>query len=236
LQVWAEPSLIAPLDAIAPALKKRGVVLEITPKESGELAREAAAGKLGNPPEVFLFTGERTLPALVRAKAVEESTARTFAGDRLVVACRQGERWTSPTVFDLYKLRFKAFAVADSATALGEFCDEALRSDGAYKRVVDRIKRYPGQKELIAALIANEVQLAMVYASTVAQDPDLGASVVVGADLHTDIRYRAVAAAGKGAAEGVGDLLRLLAEDAGIQQSLSGLGLLTRSGALEEVR
>jgi hypothetical protein len=45
-----------------------------------------------------------------------------------------------------------------------------------------------------------------------------------------------VAAAGKGAAEGVGDLLRLLAEDAGIQQSLSGLGLLTRSGALEEVR
>jgi len=236
LQVWAEPSLIAPLADIAPVLKKHGLVLQITPKESGELARDAAAGKLGSPPEVYLFTGERALPALIKAKAVDEATARTFAGDRLVVAGRQGERWPSPTVFDLYRLRFKFFGVADSASALGEVCDEALKSDGAYKRIEQRIRRYPGQKELIAALIANEVQLAMVYASAVAQDPELGVSVVVGADLHTDIRYRAVAAAGKASAEGVGGLLRLLAEDAGIQQSLGGLGLLTRSGALEAVR
>jgi ABC-type molybdate transport system substrate-binding protein len=126
--------------------------------------------------------------------------------------------------------------LASTDTALGYYSEEALISAGGRPRIADRISHHDSIDKLLSALDQDEVQLAMVFASTITQRGDLDVMLIVPEDLHEDIRYKAAAAASVSADPSVVDFLRFIAEDADIQQKLNGYGLLDRAGALEETR
>jgi hypothetical protein len=238
VRVLCDPGVAGVLEQLRPELERRGdLKLELTGRDSLALAASAQQGALGGAADAFVYAElDGVLAKLRQAKAIDEYTLRTFAGDRLCVACHRGEKWSVPTLFDIYRLRFTWLGLAPQDSVLGQYALQALKSDGVLKRVQKRIKYVPGPGELPRALVRDEVQLALVYASTAAQHPELDVAVLVDPGLHEDIRYRAVAAAGKGAEPGVTELLRLLAEDADIQQRLASFGLTGRDAAMQEAR
>ena len=235
VSVLADPVLAEPLGAVAKLLKKRdGTELRLSFLDStaqAQLKPDTAPAA-----DVLIFADHGVLSPLVKAGVVDEASACVFAGDRLTLVGKRGMGWRTETLFDTYRLRFKKLGLADSKTVLGAYCDEALKSDGAYKHVKDRLKYYRATPDLAQALAKDEVQLAMAYASTAAQDPQMEVALLVGADLHEDIRYRAVARAGRSADRGVQEFLRLLCEDQEVQAALGGFGLADRETALTDVR
>jgi ABC-type molybdate transport system substrate-binding protein len=237
VRVWAEPTLALALDALKPELEKRGAIkLSIEYHDSTELARQPAQARQPGPADVYIYPDAGIFAKLAAAKAIDEVTQRTCAGDRLVVACRQGEHWVMATLFDIYRLRFKWIGLAPKDSALGQFSQQALASDGALPRVQKRVKYLASADELPKALKRDETQLVMTYASVVSLDRSLGVAVLVDPGLHEDIRYKAAAAVGKGAQPGVMELLRLLAEDSEMQQRWASYGFVDRATAMVEIR
>jgi ABC-type molybdate transport system substrate-binding protein len=237
VSVWAEPTLALALEALKPELERRGAIkLTLEYHDSAELARELAQASRPDAPDVYVYPDGGIFAKLAAAKAIDEVTLRTFAGDRLVVACRQGERWVMPTLFDVSRLRFKWLGLGPKDTALGMFSLQALASDGALKRVAKRLKYLASADDLPKALKRDEAQLVMTYASVVSLDPSLGVAVLVDPDLHQDIRYKAAAAAGQGRQPGAVALLRLLAEDSEMQQQWASYGFVDRATAMVDIR
>lgn len=237
VRVWAEPTLALALDALKPELERRGAIkLALEYHDSVDLARQLAQAKPSGLPDVYIYPDAGIIAKLIAAKAIDEVTLRTFAGDRLVVACRQGEHWVMSTLFDIYRLRFKWIGLAPQDSALGIFSQQALASDGALPRVQKRIKRLASAVELPKALKRDETQLVITYASLVSMDPSLGVAVAVDPGLHEDIRYKAAAATGQGAQPGVIAMLRLLAEDSEMQQRLASYGFIDRETAMLDIR
>lgn len=235
LNILADPVLAEPLAAVSKLLKQNaGIELKLSYLDSTAMARLKPAEV--QDADVLVFADHDVLMSLVKSGLVDESSACVFAGDRLTLVGKSGVGWRTGTLFDTYKLRFKAIGLTEPTTVLGFFCDEALKSDGAYKRIKDRIKYFPTTPEMLQALAANKVQLAMTYASMAAQDDTLEVALLVGADLHEDIRYRAVARAGCAADRGVQRLLKLLCEDGDVQSKLGSYGLADRKTVLTEVR
>ena len=208
VRVLCDPGVAGVLEQLRPELERRGdLKLDLSERDSLALAASSGQGKLVGAADAFIYAElDGVLAKLRQAQAIDEYTLRTFAGDRLCVACRRGEDWGVPTLFDIYRLRFTWLGLAPEDTALGQYALQALKSDGALRRVQKRIKYLPDGAELPRAIIRDEVQLAVVYASTAAQHPELGIAVLVDPGLHEDIRYRAAAAAGKGAEPGVTEL------------------------------
>lgn len=237
VRVWAEPTLALALEALKPELEKRGAIkLTLEFHDSIGLMQDLAQATAPDLPDVFIYPDAGIFTKLTTAKAIDDVTLRTFAGDRLVVACRQGEHWVMSTLFDIYRLRFKWIGLAPENSALGLFALQALTSDGALARVQKRIKYLATADDLPKALKRDETQLVITYASIVTLDPSLGVAVSVDPDLHDDIRYKAAAAYGHGAQPGAVGLLRLLAEDSEMQQRLAGFGFVDRKTALEDIR
>jgi len=236
LRIWADPAFEVPLKALADDFQARyapGYELRLI--ERGELLDLIAEG-IAELPDVFVIAERGLLTALTEASLADETSARTFAGDRLVVARRPGETWASATLFDLHRLFFEGFGLADPGTALGYYSDQALISEGVRPRIEERLKLQPSIRALEVALAHDTVQIIMVYASTVVQADNLEVVLVVGEDLHEDIRYLAVAGAGRFDRPGVMDLLRFLAEDDEVQVKLAGYGLVDRETAMVEDR
>jgi ABC-type molybdate transport system substrate-binding protein len=231
--LWAEPTLSDMLEQLKPELEKRGA-LKLKLEYRDSTAVEAALSQ--GAPDSVLYPDLGLFAKLTAAKAIDEVTVRTVAGDRLTVACRHGEDWTIDKLFDLYKLRFKRLGLAPQGSVLERLGIQALTSDGTLPRVSERLKYMASAADLQQALKRDEVQLIFTYASTVAQNPQLGVCVLVDPGLHEDIRYKAAALAGKASQPGVMELLRLLGEDSAVQQLLSGLGYVGRADAMVESR
>jgi molybdenum ABC transporter molybdate-binding protein len=238
VSVWADPALKVPLDALAAGFKAQYPAgMSVKYVERGQLLRplvEQPPRALESPPEVFIVADRKAFEVLRNARCIDEVTARTFAGDRLVVVHRPGENWASPSLFDIYKLRFEVLACGSDGTSLGYYTRQALISDGVEKRVEERIKRYDATEQVVKALAGGEAQLAITFASTAAQAAGVETMLLIGDDLHDAIRYQAVAAKGCAAKPGVAELLRYLAENPQVQQEMSGHGLLNRQSAMKD--
>jgi ABC-type molybdate transport system substrate-binding protein len=237
VHVWAEPTLAVALEQLKPELEARGAIkLELEYRDSTLVLPDLSRGNLAVAPDAFIYPDLGLFAKLIANKTADEVSLRTIGGDRLAVACRQGERWISAELFDIYRLRFKWLGLAPKDSILGQLSLQALTSDGVIKRVEPRLRYLSAATEMDKALKRDEVQLVMTYASTVAQQKDLGVAVLVNPDLHQDIRYKAIAASKQAAAPGVTALLRLLGEDTAVQQQLSGLGFVDRATALQEIK
>jgi len=242
--VWADPALKVPLEALAPGFKAQYPAgMYVTYVERGELLRplvEKPPRALDSPPEVFIIADRKAFEMLRSSQSIDEVTARTFAGDRLVVVHRPGENWASPSLFDIYKLRFEVLATGSDGTSLGYYTRQALISDGVAQRVADRIKRFDTTQQVARAvagsnhLAGGEAELAILYASTAAQAAGTETMLLIGDDLHDAIRYQAVAGKDCAARPGVQELLRYLAEDPQVQQTLGSFGLINRQSAIKE--
>jgi molybdenum ABC transporter molybdate-binding protein len=236
LTVWADPALSVPLEALtADFTKLHRPGLDVRYVEREELLEAVDGGEPADPPDVYLFADQRVLETFREAGAVDESSTRTFAGDRLVVACRLDEGWKTASLFDVYKLRFTGFGLAGENTSLGHYSAQALHSEGVRSRIEKRIVSFSSLDKLLAGLADDEVQLMLVFASTVTQRTDLQAILIVGEDLHEDIRYVA-ASSGQRNDPAVIEFLRFLAEDEDVQQKLMSYGLIGRTDALVENR
>lgn len=237
VRVWAEPTLAEAVNRLKPTLEQRGAIkLAVEYRDSAQLEAELARGALAQPPDVFIYPDLGLFSKLAAAKAINEVSLRTFAGDRLAVACRQGERWIAAELFDVYRLRFKWLGLAPKDSVLGRLALQALTSDGVLKRVEPRLRYLNDTTGMGKALKRDEVQLVITYASTIAQQPDLGIAVLINPDLHQDIRYKAAAATAQADHPGADVLLRLLGEDTAVQQQLAGLGFVDRVTALQDIR
>jgi ABC-type molybdate transport system substrate-binding protein len=233
LTVWADPALLPALEALAPEFKKiysAGYTLE--PVERGDLLARLD------------HTGGTALPAVICAdqlvveqysakQQLVDSSRRTFAGDRLVLAERPGQGYAAPSLFDIYELRFKQFGLGEPGTLAGYFGEQALISEGGFDRIKDRVKRYPSSTALVDALKLDVVQVILVPDSSAAVN-EISAWLAIGEDLHEDIRYQAAASTGHDTEPGVPELLRFLAEDDAVQSQLEGYGLVRREMALIE--
>ncbi|MCH7472503.1 substrate-binding domain-containing protein [bacterium] len=237
LSIWADPALAAPLEDLADEFAARHAPgYTVRYMERGELLGLLEDGQAMHAPHAYIIADPVVYEALRKSGAIDESSARTFAGDRLAVVHREGENWMSPTLFDIYRLRYTWFGVGEQSTSAGYYSEQALVSEGVRPRIEKRIKSYGSTKTLLEALAADEVQLAMVYTSTAAQAGGIEVMLIAGEDLHEDIRYRVIAAAGRGADAAVGELLRFLAEEDEVQAIFNGYGLLGRKSALMEDR
>ncbi len=233
LEIWADPLLAPVLEALAPdfkliyapgyrlVLKERGELLDNLRQEGGPALPDVICADAG------VITEYKT------KQAVEEPTLRTFAGDRLVLAERPGFGYQSPSLYDIYQLRFTALGLGETSTLAGYYGEQALISEGAMRHVAERVKRYPATAALVDALNQDKVQAILITASAAAVG-GVSAWLLIGEDLHEDIRYQAAASSRTNATPGVTELLRFLAEDAGVQATLEGYGLVRREVALEE--
>jgi molybdate transport system substrate-binding protein len=235
LVVWADPALQVPLEALLAGSGQLEAKLNLEWKERGEVsdALDALAqGQAPAWPDVFILADVRLLGRLREAGVIDESTGRTFAGDRLVLIQQRGAHWQSATLFDIYRLRFEHLAVGSDRTAAGYYGQQALVSDGLGQRLESRLLHVDTTGGIATALTSGKAQLALVFASLAAHTQGVETTLLIGTDLHEDIRYQAVAAAGRTGQPGAQQLLRLLAEDAAFQQQLQGYGLLDRKNAM----
>ena len=233
VEVWADPALVPVLDVLAEdfkAIYPPGYTVEA--KERGDLL--AHLGEEGEPamPAVLCADGKALEPYCTQGHA-EAETLRTFAGDRLVLAERPGTGYKSPSLFDIYELRFEKLGLGEPETLAGYYGEQALISEGVMNRITDRVERYPATAALIDALKLDEVDVILLPASAAAVN-DVSAWLLIGEDLHEDIRYQAAAGKDQQDSPGVAELLRFLAEDDEVQNKLEGYGLVRRETALVE--
>lgn len=185
-------------------------------------------------PQIVIFGYQPLLPKLAADGMIVETTARTFAGDRLVLAEKAGTGFETPTLFDTHKLRFNKLGYLSEETSLGKPSYQALVSDALLERIKDRTQTFASLRELFAALTDGTVELALLPASLAAQSTAIRPVLVVDEDLHEDIRYVAAATPGNETKPTVLEVLKLLAEDQTLQQLFVGYGLLNRETALVE--
>lgn len=237
LTAWADPLLMVPLEAVGADLDKwYGIKLELTPVDRGELFERIETGGLDNLPDVFLVGHPDLFTGLREAGLIDEQDTRTFAGDRLVVVQKRGTGLRVRDLFKMYKLYFEAFGLGEDTTTAGFYGYQALLTCGVHKRIEDRLVLLPSTQAIIDAVEGGEVELAIMAVSSATQTPGLEVLHVVDETFHEDIRYLAIPARGTSANPTVTEFLRLLAEDAGVQHSLMGYGLLDRAAAMEETK
>lgn len=230
--VYHDPVLGEPLKAFAKKVYiQLAEDLDLQPADLAQLATVMDSPD-GPAPQIVIFGYAPALPELVAQGVVVESTARTFAGDRLVLAEKEGTGFSAPTLFDAYRLRFTKLGYLDETTALGKPSHQALVSDGLLARIEGRTETFGVINELFGALLEDRVQLAVLPASLVAQSKSIKPLLVIGEDLHEDIRYIAAATPDNEDDPLVQRLLALLAEDAELQKFFAGYGLLGREAAL----
>ena len=238
--ICADPALKVPLEALAADFKTlypAGYTIRYLERGDLLIPLTASPPLLPEPlPDVFVLADAKALEALRNMGAIDELTSRTFAGDRLVVVKRSGEEWKSATLFDVHRLRFKLLAQGSDHTALGYYTRQALIAEGCEQRLEDRIQRYPKTPEVLQSLCDGKTDLAIAFASNVAQAEGVETMLLVGSDMYEEIRYLAVAGTNSAAAPGVQELLRFLAEDPAVQQKWQGYGLLDRSTAMQVIR
>jgi hypothetical protein len=232
--VFHDPALGEPLKAFA---KKVFVVLaeELELHPAGLAAVKSRSENAdGPPPQIVIFGYAPALPELSADGVIVESTARTFAGDRLVLAGKKDAGFATPSLFDTYKLNFSKLGYLDDTTALGPPSRQALISDGLLERIEEKTEQFGSLGGLFGALMEDRIQLAILPASLIAQSQVLSPVLVIGEDLHEDIRYIAAATPGNEEDPLVLRVLELLAEDEELQQLFVGYGLLGREAALIE--
>jgi hypothetical protein len=250
LTLWADPALRGALDALKPLALQRGLRWDVSYVERGRLL-EIAAGKAlteGTPrsavfssapdglpaPQALLISDEKVYEALRSGGLIDESSARSFAGDLLAVVSLKAKPWPAPSLYDLPLLGFELCGAGGVNTSVGQYGQQALVSSGVDKLLGERTKFYESLDALMAALKGGEVQVALTFASAAAQDPELEVSATVEEDLHEDVRYQALAVKGRERDAAVRALLKLLAEDAEAQRMLEAYGYLGREAALVE--
>lgn len=235
---WADPLLMVPLEAVGADLDKwYGIKLELTSVDRGELLTRIENGDLDNLPDVFFVGHPDLFTALREAGVVNEADARTFAGDLMaIVQKRDGGYLIKGELFDMYKLFFDHFGLGEDTTTAGLYGYQALYTCGIYSRLEERYVMLPTSQAIIDALEAEEVELAIMAASTATQTPKLEVLRVIDETYYEDIRYLAVPTNSDTPNSTISELLRLLAEDAGVQHALMGYGLLDRTAAMDETK
>jgi molybdate transport system substrate-binding protein len=230
--VIADPALQVPLEQLAPEFRQvYGGGWRIEYRESAALQQLTADSQ----PDVLL-TVEPTAQSLLKNGLLDESSMRTFAGDRLVVVSARDKPRALGSVGDLVMTMFSSIAVGRPDTSAGLYGEQALIADGAHGKIQDKIKLYGSLAEICSVVASSESSYGIVFASTAAQNPKLAVSTTVPEDLHQDIKYTAVAAKGAAEKPGVVALLKLLAEEPETQQLLGSYGYLDRMAALQEAK
>ena len=237
VRVIADPTLKVPLNALAGSFAKQHKAgWHVDYFERGELTKQLAADPASMPYAIVL-TDKIQMDELAAGGLVDTVTSRTFAGDRLVVvSSAAGPEWRPSSFFDLYKLRFTALGTGDASTIAGFYAEQAFATSGSHAKVADRLMAFPTLDALMDALTKDQVQMAVVTASPVAQRADLRTVLVIDEELYEDIRYQAAAVAGKSEAPGAMELLKFLAENAAVQKQLGGYGLEDRVQAMKETQ
>lgn len=237
LILWADPVLVTALEGLAPAFRKAsgGGSYKVLPVERAGLRAWAETGDSAGlaEPQVLLFAGRDDYLLLLEQQRLDEATARTFAGDRLVVLKPLKTTFVSPSVFDLYKSRFSELVVGDpDSTLLGLITDQALISDGVKRRIADRLRPSGDSRQPAAAPAGTANVLAITFASQSGGAQGAEPMLLIDSGLHEPVHYKAAAASGRGDNPAVVAFLRWLAEDGATQQALGGYGLLDRATAL----
>jgi len=228
VRVWADPALKTALDKLEPDFKKKHPTgWEVAYKESADIAKLSAADH----PDVVL-TVEPVAQKLFGGGVVDESTARTFAGDMLTVITSRSKPLSLAKLGDLVMTAFKGLGVGADGTSEGYYAQQALLADGAKAKIKDQIKPYASMDELVAAVGSASIDFGMVYASTAAQHKEVAIATVVPEDLYEDIKYVAVASKDAAKRHGVVELLKLLGEDAATQKLLGSYGYMDRAAAM----
>jgi molybdenum ABC transporter molybdate-binding protein len=187
-------------------------------------------------PPVVIAPDPGVLKALRAGGLIDEPTLRTFAGDRLALVQKAGDQWSSPSLHDINRLKFKQLGVGSNDTIAGYYGRQALISDGVYDNVAARILEYASLEALVAGVASGRCELGMALVSATISHPEVTVALLPGADLHEDIRYQIAATVGHAADPGVAELLRFIAEDAGAQATLAGYGFVPRAQAIVEQR
>jgi molybdenum ABC transporter molybdate-binding protein len=246
ISIWADPALRGALEALEPLYRERfaggwkvtyverAALLELARRRDSESGTLSTGSRPA--PDVLLTPDAAVYHELRRAGVIDESTARTFAGDVLLVVHRKEEGWPLPRFQDLPLLRFKTLGLGSTDTSLGFYTQQAIVTDGLVEPLKDRTKEYATTQELLTALGSGELDLAIVYGSTAAQSTAMESAAAVPEDLHEDIRYQAVAVTGRAGRPGAVELLRLLSEDPQAQEVLGSFGYMDRTAALQENR
>lgn len=235
--VWADPLLKVTLEALAADFSKlHAAGYKVIYMERGEFLDYAQSDPPPPAPDVMLVADNEVYTTLLSSGLIEEVTSRVFAGDRLVLVQPAGGEYRVGQLYDVYKLRFEAFAIGADNTAAGYFARQALLTEGGLAKLEDRLAGHDSGPDLVAALVAGEMKIGIVCHSSVVQTAGLEIIKIIGEDLHEDIRYRAAAATGASERDGVIELLRYLAEEPAVQDVLPGYGLKDRKQALQEVQ
>lgn len=230
--LWVDPALRGAMEAIVSSPVAIGAkAWQITYRESGELP--AVSGN--EAPDLILAT-EPVIKKLLSNDSIDASTARTFAGDLLVLATPASKPIVVPKVGDLPIVKLDAFGLGGPDTAVGFYAEQAMISDGVLDDLKAVTQRFENTAELLAALESGRVQLAMLFGSSVAQRQDLRISATVPENLHMDIRYQAVATRKAATRKEVQGALVLLSENSEVQQLLGAFGYLDRATAMLETR
>lgn len=235
--VWADPLLSVVLDGVHAEFTERfGPGFTPLYMERGELIARLSETKPPSLPDAFITADQELFTLLRDGGFIVESTARTFAGDRLALVKQAGAGYQTASLFDSYKLRFEQFAIGQESTAIGYYAEQALKSEGCFNRLEDRMVRFDRTADLLAALEEGGRRIGMAFASSAVQNPGMEVMMLVDEERHADIRYQVMLTPGQEANDGAVALLRFLSEEEEIQALLGGYGLLDRDEALIENR
>jgi len=231
--VWADPLLKPLLTGIGDKFSEHypgGYSVEYL--ETSELLATFSDGAPAMLPGVFLFCGNELLRSLSEAGLANETTARVFAGDSLALVQQAGEGFATPSLFDIYTLRFKSLVIAPEGTTSGLYARQALIADNVMPRVEDRLAVAEDTLDLLEMVATGEMLLGITPVSAIAGFSGIEVVMLIGEDLHKDIQYSAVASATE--SPGQLELLMFLSEDEAIQELVPGYGFTDMETALVE--
>ena len=236
LRVLCDPALKAVMDEVEKkAESSTDLDLHISFKERGVLADELEAGEELNY-DAFIYGDPKTAQLLADNEVIESATQRIIAGDRLLLVSLEDQEWVTPTLFDIYRLRFQKLAIGSQNTLSGYYADQSIISDGVKPRIEDRLSMPDSADAQIAELHDGSSQMAIILKSRMLQEEGLRTIMLIGEDLHEDVDYFAATAMGKEADPAVLRLLDLLSLDEEIQQLYVGFGLKTRDESRGDTR
>ena len=232
LHIVCDPLLEHLLTELEPQFAREHGGYTLEGRERGLLLQQISNGNRFEDVDVFAYADPQLGQSLMDAGLISVPTQRTFAGDQLALISRENENWRSATLFDIYNLRFKKLSIGSTDTVTGFFAERALISDGVMPRVEDRLSRPGTAAGNVEELLAKESELAIMPRSMVPGISGIKVVLFIDRTLHKDFQYRIAGAPGSENDEAVMALLTMLAEDAAVQQLISGFGFDNRNEAL----
>jgi molybdate transport system substrate-binding protein len=201
ITVYAAASLTDAVAELAAGFSEAtGIGVETNLASSGMLAKQIIAGA---PADVFLSANTAWMSEVVKAGRARAEEVIDFAGNRLVVITKEDAALDIKTFEDLVSQDIYVIAIGDpSHVPAGQYAVEAMKADGLYDRIADKLVPAIDVRAVLAYVANHEADAGIVFRTDAKVVEGIYIAAEVPAELHQPIVYQAAVTAESDGAAG----------------------------------